>query len=134
VTRAHASRRRGSTYTLFMLVFSSILLATGGLYVDATQQTFAYGAHQARASQLREAAFAGARWAQRAADAGETQAEGAFMLYGSSVTVRFKRIDTDAGPAIDVLSKAKGVERTITLSATLRPIDGSYRLDTFSVR
>lgn len=127
-------RRRGATYTMFILVFSVILLATGSLYVDASKLTLRNSATQARTSQLREAAFAGVRWAGRAADRGAADGKGRFDLHGSQVSVTFKRVQDRGNATLEVTATAKGVERTLVVEATLRSVEDAYRLEAFRLR
>ena len=77
MTRAQ-KRRRGATFTLFVLVFTVVLLMGAGTFVDASKQTFASAAFQAQMTRLREGAFAGVAWASAAADEGVAEGKASF--------------------------------------------------------
>lgn len=131
MTRRARSRQRGGTFTFIVLATSTLFLVTASLLTDATRSTFALSAAQARITKVREAAFGGVRWAERAALRGDAAKKGVLQLQGVRVEVSYS---IDAKGALEVTSIGKGQERWLRIDARLNKAGASYALDTFSAK
>jgi hypothetical protein len=128
------NRRRGATFTVFVIVFSVVLLAGAATYVSASKQTLRRAAHELRTSRLREAAFTGVRWASRAAEQGLAEGGAQYRLQSATVDVSFKRANVADGQILTVTSVAKGTERSLTCTATLRSVADRFQIETFVLK
>lgn len=125
--RSGRRARRGATYTLVVLSSSFLILITGGLLLRPAGHVLEQAAWRSRASQAREAAWAGVTWATRHAQlAGDAEVQAALRLFQADVTV-----DGRAGRTVEerkVSSRARVLDVESTVTAELRQVDGAWKL------
>lgn len=129
------SRRRGATFTTIVLVFSSLLLVSGGLLTEALQTSFDYTAQQARRARVREAGFVGVRWALRALGRGQLAGRGKLELSGGvTVAVEFGPNEGAGEGQTRVRAHAVGLGLASDVDATAVQRPTGYLLDGYELR
>jgi hypothetical protein len=131
--KAGMSRRRGATFTIFVIIFAIVLLAGASAYVSTSRQTLLRAGFELRTSRLREAAFSGVRWASRAASQGLAEGSGRYELQGARVETTFRRVNAADGQTLVVTATATDAQRSMTCEATLRSVNDSFRIETFAL-
>ncbi len=126
-------RRRGATFTMIVIVFSMIILASAGLFMGATRNAFTQVAFQVRQTRAREAAFAGVTWAARAAGSSQAETRGVLQLKGIQVEVSYQLLG-EQKEVLKVSSSARETGLTIDVEAVLRKVGTRYLLDSYTLR